>query len=965
MLPAPVLATARTKRVAVVGGGVSGLGCAWLLARGGHTVTLYESATSLGGHARTVSVPVPGAGAAPVDIDVGFIVYNTATYPDLVSLFEVLRVPQDNSVMSFAASVDVRGDAVSGTVEWGSDSLSSLFADSENLTRPAIYTMLWDMRRFNAAVHAYVDHVDRFPESPESSQTLADFLAAGAYSQTFIQCYLIPMVSSVWSATFRGALSFPARALFRFFVNHGLAQTFNRPQWRTPLRRSRDYVDAVAADLRCHGAVIRTGTAVTSVSRSGSSSQVFVDGDSETPAEFDHVVFATHAPVTLKILGAAASAAERRILGAFQYGPNKGYVHTDASLMPAARGTWSAWNFISRRGDDAEQIARDRVDPASGALVPSEDAPACVTYWLNKLQNLNRPVQHRNMPDVFLTLNPCTPIDPSKIISEEMYNHPQFTDESVSAQEELQNVIQGENQTWFCGAYARYGFHEDGLMTGLDVAERLSGYKVLRPWRSKPCLSINNNYRHYTAPFTSPKSLSIVYLGGLAVINAVGSRIHQGLLQLSSRLTQSDPAVVLSTGNGTLLRFGQVSSSSSSSTVAAAKSLPLAPSCPQKRVDQDANCDSDVVMENPGLINVRSPRLLARVTDAIRHHRDLAPVAAAAFVTGEVDCPLPSDLSTMLRALMVSQRKGPELGHGLQGQMHLAGTLLHAIVGGFEAATPPRSVSRLPELTTAIHSVVYPCWWPAATVDDVRAGTSGSGHNILELVGDLSENTVTRLRTDHSSRATIVVAFEERVPYVQSKAKLAHVFDQVKIVVLADFLSSARLAASPSSPSSRGTFAKFDRILSPAIVNLCEGSFVSLSELMTFIYSILVTDGGMVELGFAASDEPRIHGKVQMQNADEMYSGDSEFRMWPTRAVVDAADTAGLRLCDLSHMASVEAACNVQMTIDRVFAHLAAEKLSKNEIRQTLGQFCLWHAALMCGVASRAVVILERLRSDN
>jgi hypothetical protein len=213
-------------------------------------------------------------------------------------------------------------------------------------------------------------------------------------------------------------------------------------------------------------------------------------------------------------------------------------------------------------------------------------------------------------------------------------------------------------------------------------------------------------------------------------------------------------------------------------------------------------------------------------------------------------------------------------------------------------------------------------------------------------------------------RATVVVAFEERVSYVQSKAKLLHVADQVKIMVLADFLSTSRLASSPSSASlTHPGIGRFDRVLSPSIVNVCQGSFASLSELMTFLWSVLSEDGGVVELGFSASDEPRIHGKDRDHNADEMYCGDAGFRMWPTRVVLDAAEAVGLRLCDLSQMTPMEAAASVQAIIDRVFASLAAEKLTTDEIRLALGQFCLWHAALMCGVASRAVVVLQRPRS--
>lgn len=925
------------KRVAVVGAGVSGLGAAFLLARGGHAVTVYEARRAAGGHARTVDVALPPGSPRPsVAVDTGFIVYNAATYPDLVSLFETLRVPQDNSSMSFAASVDTPDG---GRLEWGSDSLDALFADRRNLARPAFYSMLYDTRRFNAAVHAYVARVDAAPDAPEAAQTLADFLHAGAYSPAFVSAYLIPMVSSVWSASFRAALAFPARTLLRFFVNHGLAQTFARPQWRTPLRRSRDYVAAVLEDLAAHGAAVHLATPVTRVTRSAAAATVSTPaGD----AAFDQVVFACHAPAALALLGAGATAAERRILGAFRYAQNTVVVHTDDRLMPAARGAWSAWNFVSRRGPEAEAAAAARGGGDGGRALAAENRPVCVTYWLNRLQNLNRGAA--GMPELFETLNPCVRVDPAKVLREDTFDHPQLTEEGVRAQAELQNVIQGENRSWFCGAYARYGFHEDGLMTGLDVAERLTGYRVLRPWRSKPRLAINNSYRRYVAPFASPPSLGIIYLGGLFVVNLVGARIRAGLTVLSKRLTPDEPSVVLSTGNGTLLRFGHATAASS----------------------------------QPGLVNVRSPQLLARVTDAIRHHRDLVPVAVESFVAGEIDCPLPADLTTMLHALILAQRKGPEVGHGLQGQMHLAETLLHAVVGGFEPVSPPVSVSRLPELTTAVYSVVFPCWWLADAAgrggatgggigsDGARPGGGGAArpdqpagaapdagaHSILELVGELSAATVGALQANPSARATVVAPAPDRVPYVETKAKLLKVHDQVRVVSVDVFLAARE-----------GARERYNRVISPAAVNVCDGRgvFPSLADLMRCVWRLLAEDGGVAELGFAACDEGHAQKRArQRQAADALFCGDPGYRLWSTRAVLDAASGAGFRLASMLHMPAAEAARGVEATIDRVVTSLASEKMTTAEIRRALGQFCLWQAALRSGVTSRAVVILRR-----
>lgn len=934
----------------MIGAGVSGLGAAWLLARGGYSVVVYELKPTAGGHARTVNVTPSRHSGRAIPVDTGFIVYNTATYPDFISLLEILRVPQDNSSMSFAVSADMPDGYI---LEWGSDSLAALFADRSNVMRPAMYSMLWDMRRFNAAVHAFVERLETNPDAPEASITLAEFLTDGSYSMPFIQGYLIPMVSSVWSASFQSALSFPVRTLFRFFVNHGLAQTFARPQWRTILRRSRDYIEALIDDAIVHGAVICTSTRVDRVVRTSENVQVILSGNNVNEEfgdhVYDHVVFATHAPDTLKILGSGASDAERRILGAFRYSHNTSYVHTDESLMPENRGTWSAWNFLSRKHSETENDVNNNSDSVAEGQ-GTEFRPVCVTYWLNKLQNLNR--GNDDTPDLFETLNPCIPITANKVLVKDSFSHPQFTLETVRAQEELQNTIQGENRSWFCGAYARNGFHEDGLMTGLDVAERLSGYKVLRPWRSKPCLAINNNYRRYRIPFLSPKSFGAIYFCALAVIHVVGTRIHAGLNELASRLTHADPSVVLSGGNGVLLRFGRATLATS----------------------------------NPGLVSVRSPRLFARVTDAIRHHRDLTPVAVAAFVAGELDCPLPSDLTKMLNALIIAQRKGPELGHGLQGQMHLAEILLHAIVGGFSKASPPMCDSRLPMVTTTIRDVVYPSWW-CSVKDDTSTFTKGSSdpapvskdlegysgcwferlvhenrvsfkrRKALEFCGELSVPLLYWMLKYDFLEATVVTTTINRSQLVQDKANGISLSNKFTVTTDDNFFGTFH--AESRFQDDTNIAGLFDIIISPSLLNLCMAHFPSLTEQFKFIYGLL-TPGGIAELGFSACNEARIGGIVPAKTEDEMYAGDSGFQMWSTRVVLDAAEASGLVVREVSQMNATDAAAFVRSRTSNVFSNFAAESLTAIETRTVLGQFCLWEAALLSGTVTRVALILQK-----
>jgi predicted NAD/FAD-binding protein len=399
-------------RIAVVGSGISGLAAARMLSRG-HAVSLFEAAPRLGGHANTVDVTLAGV-THPVDT--GFLVYNRATYPGLVRLFEEVGVPPAPSEMSFSVSLE------SPALEWAGTSLDTVFAQRANLLRPAFLRMLRDVLRFNR-------------EAPrgDGAATLGEFLARGRYSSEFRDWYLLPMAAAIWSCPTRAMLDYPFASFARFFANHGLLQLADRPQWYTVRGGSRRYVEAIARGL----ADVRLGTPVRSLRRERT--QAWVNGE-----RFDAVVLACHSDQALALLGAEASPAERAVLSAIPYQKNRALLHTDATLLPKNRRVWSAWNY------------------AAGADAP-QGRPVSVHYLINKLQPL--PFAQ----PVIVSLNPHREPDASQVIGEFDYDHPVFGAGAAAAQARLPE-IQGARSTWFCGAWTRYGFHEDGFASALEVA---------------------------------------------------------------------------------------------------------------------------------------------------------------------------------------------------------------------------------------------------------------------------------------------------------------------------------------------------------------------------------------------------------------------------------------------------------------------------------------------------------------
>ena len=419
-------------RIAVIGSGISGLSAALRLTPF-HSVSLFESQPRLGGHANTVEVSLDGI-TAPVDT--GFLVYNHRTYPHLVRLFEELEVPTAASDMSFSVSVRPQD------FEWCGSSLASVFAQPTNALRVDFWRMLRDIGRFNREATRLAALADRGEQPPALAMPLGDFLERNGYSHAFRDGYLLPMAAAIWSCPMSTMAGFPMGSFARFFHNHGLLQITDRPQWHTVRGGSREYVRRIRERLTD----VRIGEPVTAGRRLGREGSAGVAVSTARGTEpFDQVVLACHSDQAMALL-ADLHPDEREILGAIPYQPNQAWVHTDLTLMPRRRRAWAAWNYLSDGNTQSPQVS--------------------VTYWLNRLQPLpyKRPV--------LLSLNPLTEPAADSVIARIEYEHPIFDQAAVAAQARLPG-LQGARSTWFAGAWTGYGFHEDGLRSGLAVADRL------------------------------------------------------------------------------------------------------------------------------------------------------------------------------------------------------------------------------------------------------------------------------------------------------------------------------------------------------------------------------------------------------------------------------------------------------------------------------------------------------------
>jgi len=405
------------------------MAAAWLLSQR-HEVTVYEKNSRLGGHSNTVTV---NTSLGPTPVDTGFIVFNDATYPNLIALFEHLGIATKPSDMSFGVSLN------GGRTEYSSVGASAFLCGGRNLLSPRFWSMTLDLLRFYQ--HAPLEML----RTSDDLISLGEYLERRGYGDAFQRDHLLPQAAAIWSASMAEIHHYPACAFVRFFENHGLLKLQGRPKWRTVEGGSRAYVQKITA---AYAERVRLNAGAVSVRRDGAGA--WVRDESGDTARYDNIVIATHADEALALLS-DPSAEERALLGAFRYTKNLAVLHTDRALMPRRQPLWASWNYV---GDHP-------------------DGGCTVSYWMNKLQRIECREQ------IFLTLNPRTLPREETILYQTSYDHPLFDATALRAQERLWS-LQGVRNTWFCGAHFGAGFHEDGLQAGLAVAEQLGGLR--RPW---------------------------------------------------------------------------------------------------------------------------------------------------------------------------------------------------------------------------------------------------------------------------------------------------------------------------------------------------------------------------------------------------------------------------------------------------------------------------------------------------
>lgn len=412
------------KRIAIIGGGISGMAAAYRLAPD-HAVTLFEAEPRMGGHARTVLAGQ--SGEQPVDT--GFIVFNYVNYPHLTAMFKALDVPVVKSDMSFGATID------DGRVEYALRNLGTLLGQKRNLLRPGFARMVRDILRFNARASVL--------ELQDDSLTIGEMVDEMGLGRWFQDYYLMPICGAIWSTPADGIRAFPARSLVQFFQNHALLSATGQHQWWTVKGGSIEYVRRLTAHLVAQGVTIHTGTPIEAVIRTGLGVQIKAKG--RDLAGFDEVIFACHSDTALKLL-TQPTAAETAALSDLRYQDNHMVLHHDAGQMPKRRACWASWVYQAKTGESAPQIG--------------------VTYWMNRLQNLPE------SDPLFVTLNPATPVREALIYDQKTFRHPVFDGPALRAQTAIARM-QGTHNTWFAGAYLRHGFHEDGFASAVRVSDAI------------------------------------------------------------------------------------------------------------------------------------------------------------------------------------------------------------------------------------------------------------------------------------------------------------------------------------------------------------------------------------------------------------------------------------------------------------------------------------------------------------
>ena len=415
-------------KIAIIGTGIAGLSVSYLLHQK-HQITVYEKGARLGGHSRTITVK---HGDRIIPVDTGFIVFNERNYPNLTALFRRLGVRIKNSDMTYALS------ARDGWLEWGAKDLNAMFGQRRNLVRPQFLNLFREVMRFNGQV------AERVKKEP--AITLGALIDKMGLGDWFKRYYLLPMAGAIWSAAPQQMLAFPAHVFVTFFENHGLLSMSGQPQWLTVDGGSQTYVEKIAHPFRDR---IRLNSGATRVERNATGVRV-TDTTGDT-SDFDHVVFACHSDEALAIL-ADAGEAERTSLSAIKYQRNDAVLHKDPRFMPKRKRCWASWNYHTDGRDDETAVS--------------------LSYWMNNLQSIDEAYP------LFVTLNPATEIPEENVFDRHVFHHPVFDTAAIAAQARLQRM-QGQRNTWFCGAYMRHGFHEDGLVSAMAVAEALG---TPAPW---------------------------------------------------------------------------------------------------------------------------------------------------------------------------------------------------------------------------------------------------------------------------------------------------------------------------------------------------------------------------------------------------------------------------------------------------------------------------------------------------